>query len=416
MSPFSGEHSCRLAPPGDFREFARKNAEQTSEGRPIDIVYGIFQKNGKRLSKIQSLRYKVDDWTEEQAKAHCQGRKGTFEAAEEEIKTQEAESKTTLAETRKYFFASLITLGPDEHLVDVEILREGSWKHPKAPNGILTLTRERIETFKQNFDSKILGEDLPLDIDHKPAKTGAVGWLKRMWINTKENVAHLFARLDITDPDTQEAVRNGSLKYFSPQIITDYEDPETGKIYDIIRSGALTAWPFIKGMQSAVVNFSEIREVEIILDRKDEASQLLLMEKERDEARKAGKVVAQGFLKATTKIKLQEQVILKLESKTRIDLLASNGSLSPFEAQECRKIALTEPKAVNLAIELLAGRGPAVTLGQLSILSPKKGSRALNLNEQIEALDRIKDPEQKDAALKLVDMQIENMKRERGIK
>lgn len=76
--PYPGEHACRLEDPKQFDRFARKNCEQKSDGKCIDVIYGI--KEGK--SKIQSLRYKRSaGWTPDGARSHCKGRGGSFEAA-----------------------------------------------------------------------------------------------------------------------------------------------------------------------------------------------------------------------------------------------------------------------------------------------------------------------------------------------
>jgi len=75
--PYKGEHSCRLEDPDKFDSFRRSNCEQEHEGKCIDVIYGI--KDGE--SEIQALRYKTDKWSEDDARAHCKGRKGTFEAA-----------------------------------------------------------------------------------------------------------------------------------------------------------------------------------------------------------------------------------------------------------------------------------------------------------------------------------------------
>jgi len=413
MSPYPNEHSARLLDPDLFETCRRTSRE--SEGKIYHILTCKYKPGktpkGKSDWAEQSYRYPIEGWTEAEARAHCEKAGGTFEAAEPEIKATEA---------RKYFFASPVSLKEDEHIVDIEILRSGEWKHPKAPGGILSLPKAKLEEFKQNFDNQVVGDSLPLDIDHKPAKTGAVGWLKKMWINTKDNVAHLFARLDITDPDTQEAVKNGSLKYFSPQIIINYEDPETGKFYDLIRSGALTAWPFIKGMQPAVCNFSELEAAERIVEKKTQsrksAELLLARENEIVKLKKAGKVVVEGLLKANKQIKLRDKVILKLEAKARIDRLADTGTLSPYEAQKCRELALSEPKSVDLAIELLGDRGKAWEPGQLSILTPRRGSSVMGLTELQQAVDKEKDPARHDRLIELLDNRIEELKREKGIK
>jgi hypothetical protein len=75
--PFPNEHACRLKPPGNFDRFNRKNCEQKSSGKCIDVIYGI--KAGK--SEIQALRYPKGTWTEASARSHCSSRGGSFEPA-----------------------------------------------------------------------------------------------------------------------------------------------------------------------------------------------------------------------------------------------------------------------------------------------------------------------------------------------
>jgi hypothetical protein len=78
--PYENEHSCRLADPGSFDRFARKNAEQKHDGKAIDVIYGF--KGDK--SQIQALRYDKKVWTADAASTHCESRDGSFEAATKE--------------------------------------------------------------------------------------------------------------------------------------------------------------------------------------------------------------------------------------------------------------------------------------------------------------------------------------------
>jgi hypothetical protein len=80
LKPFANEHACRLENPDDFDKFNRVNCDQKSDGKCIDVIYGI--KAGK--SKIQALRYPKDVWDDDAAESHCKGRGGTFEEASEE--------------------------------------------------------------------------------------------------------------------------------------------------------------------------------------------------------------------------------------------------------------------------------------------------------------------------------------------
>lgn len=78
--PFPNEHSCRLNPPDKYDRFARSNCFKKSDGKCIDYIFGI-KKDGK--SETQSLRYKKKIWTAADARKHCAGRDGRFEAASE---------------------------------------------------------------------------------------------------------------------------------------------------------------------------------------------------------------------------------------------------------------------------------------------------------------------------------------------
>ena len=75
--PYPSEHSCRLNLPSKYDKFARKNCYIKHKGKCIDVIFGI--KEGK--SEIQALRYPSGKWVMAQAKSHCKGRGGIFEAA-----------------------------------------------------------------------------------------------------------------------------------------------------------------------------------------------------------------------------------------------------------------------------------------------------------------------------------------------
>lgn len=145
-----------------------------------------------------------------------------------------------------------------KHLIDIEILREGKWTHPEAPDGTLEIEKSDLNTFQKNFEDAVVGDRLPVDLEHKPEKGHAIGWILKLWQTLKNGSWHLWAKIDVTDEKTQENLKNGSLRYISPQLLINWQNPEDNKLYDVIRSAALTNYPFIKGMQAAIVNFSEI--------------------------------------------------------------------------------------------------------------------------------------------------------------
>ncbi len=78
--PYPTEHSCRISDPGKYDRFARKNCEIKSDGKCIDVIYGIKEDK----SEIQAYRYDKEIWTESSAKSHCTEHDGSFEAASKE--------------------------------------------------------------------------------------------------------------------------------------------------------------------------------------------------------------------------------------------------------------------------------------------------------------------------------------------
>lgn len=75
--PYPSEHSCRIAEPGSFEpnSFRRMN-----QGK-LSIIIGKLR--GKATTTTQALRYPVDKWTADEARADCEKRGGRFEAAKQ---------------------------------------------------------------------------------------------------------------------------------------------------------------------------------------------------------------------------------------------------------------------------------------------------------------------------------------------
>jgi HK97 family phage prohead protease len=159
--PYKGEHSCRLEDPDKFDKFNRVNCEQKHEGKCIDVIYGI--KNNK--SKVQALRYKIDTWNEDDARAHCKEHEGTFEAAEED-KAMKMETKNLdfelKADAKGKFTARFATLDvrdkdndiiisgaiEDGKMVLVSAYMHGSWMG-KLPVGKAVISEKDGEAIAE---------------------------------------------------------------------------------------------------------------------------------------------------------------------------------------------------------------------------------------------------------------------------
>ena len=157
----------------------------------------------------------------------------------------------------------------DEGTAEIELFREGEWKHPAAPDGWFKVTKERIQTFINNFNRGICGAEIPLEFNHSPDSEKTPGWLTKMYEVVKDGVSHLWGTMKITDPVTKERVRNGSLKYVSPTVVSDYLDTASGEMFEVIRSATLTNYPHIKGLEPATINFEEIQNQEENVEKTD---------------------------------------------------------------------------------------------------------------------------------------------------
>ncbi len=133
----------------------------------------------------------------------------------------------------------------------IQIIKTGSFNHPQL--GKIIITKEDLEEMVHNFDTSIRGQQVPVDRDHKH-EMGAVGWFKTLHGPTAVDGEYgLFADINWTD-EGLELVKGGAFKYFSPHF-GDWTDPQTHKKYNnVLLSGAITNFPFLKGMQPIGLN------------------------------------------------------------------------------------------------------------------------------------------------------------------
>lgn len=160
--PLENEHACRINDPSNYEKFARKNCAQKHDDKCIDVIYGI--KDNK--SEIQSLRYKKDIWTAEEAKSHCNGRDGTFEAAKDiEIPIAKEESPIDLV---KVIESVVLSLFDKYDLPNVKVLLEEMNKSIFEIKSVVESLRvkeipEEVLNFSANSD-----EIITLSLDEFP--------------------------------------------------------------------------------------------------------------------------------------------------------------------------------------------------------------------------------------------------------
>jgi ATP-dependent protease ClpP protease subunit len=79
-APFPNEHACRVRDPKDFQKGSFRRISRNSDGKTLDIIIGRLK--GKTTTTTQAFRYPKDEWTESQARKHCNDHDGKlFEPA-----------------------------------------------------------------------------------------------------------------------------------------------------------------------------------------------------------------------------------------------------------------------------------------------------------------------------------------------
>ena len=137
----------------------------------------------------------------------------------------------------------------------IQIIKTGQFQHPQ--HGNITISKSDLEEMVKNFDNKIRGQEIPIDVDHKH-ELGAVGWFRSL--KGPKEVDGEFAIFAVPEWNDKgkELVKGGAFKYFSPHFGV-WKDPETKETFNnVLLSGAITNFPFLKGMQP--LSFVEFKE------------------------------------------------------------------------------------------------------------------------------------------------------------
>jgi len=136
----------------------------------------------------------------------------------------------------------------------IQVMKTGKWDHPKHKD--IQIAPADLAQFKDNFDRKVRGVDLAVDISHNP-DGGAVGWFKELRVDGDK----LMARVDWTKGGAQ-ALKGRKYRYFSPEFMFSWTDPATGQTHkNVMLGGALTNRPFLKGMEPVAFSESGMGEV-----------------------------------------------------------------------------------------------------------------------------------------------------------
>lgn len=147
-------------------------------------------------------------------------------------------------------FNYIYTFNDMTNIKEAEILRMGSFNHPVY--GLLNFNQKTFDTIINNFNNKVRGIDIAVNIDHGQSTTQyeSAGWFRKLYqVGTK-----LMAEIEWTTLGLSK-IKDGLYKYFSPEIDKNYKDVEKNIKYgETLVGGALTNYPFIKKMAPIVLS------------------------------------------------------------------------------------------------------------------------------------------------------------------
>jgi phage I-like protein/cation transport regulator ChaB len=139
---------------------------------------------------------------------------------------------------------------------DIEIMRTGSWSHPKY--GDFQITEDNLNGFIKSFDENVRGIQIAIDLEHGETshKGAAIGWIKSL----KKDNKRLLAEIEWTNFG-KDMVQSKQYKYFSPEFVFQYTDLESNKKFNnVLMGGSLTNKPFIKNMAPVLLSEEVYKE------------------------------------------------------------------------------------------------------------------------------------------------------------
>lgn len=137
----------------------------------------------------------------------------------------------------------------NKNTIKLEVLKTGAWNTAK---GKFTLAASDLNQMAENFNSDVRPHSsttgLPVDEEHD--KKAALAWLKNPSVEANDKGGHtLFMDAELTGSGA-EKVRDGTYKFFSPEVHFQHEDPEgiLPKLRNVLMGGGFTNRPLFKGL------------------------------------------------------------------------------------------------------------------------------------------------------------------------
>lgn len=132
------------------------------------------------------------------------------------------------------------TLAEGRKSVVVTVTRTGTFHDPRY--GEFEITRDMLLSMVRNFDAKVYGQEIALDVSHAP-QNGAAGFFKRLFLDENK----LRAEVELTEYGVEAITKRGMI-YVSAEYAENFvgnEAPRTS-YGPVLKGAALTPRPVIK--------------------------------------------------------------------------------------------------------------------------------------------------------------------------
>lgn len=119
--------------------------------------------------------------------------------------------------------------------------KPGTYQHPSY--GSIALTAARITRFVANVNNRIYQRHIPVDAEHQPKLSGALGYIERAEINADGSADAIVN----WEERGKSLIASGGFKYVSPEWYDAWTDPANqARHEDVVIGLALTTRPFFK--------------------------------------------------------------------------------------------------------------------------------------------------------------------------
>lgn len=134
--------------------------------------------------------------------------------------------------------------------------KPGTYNH--AVYGKVVVTRERNQSFIDNFNQEIYQKLLPIDLEHETQLSGACGYFEPGSGYVADD-GSAWVKVRWEDRGAQ-ALREGRFYYFSPTWFDKWREPLSNTIYEnVLIGGALTSHPYFKDKALKPLYASELK-------------------------------------------------------------------------------------------------------------------------------------------------------------